>query len=601
MRRTEHWLTQLRSTKIPHHHVAMDTEALLVRVGSRFEHRFAVACIQEITRGDTEYQREAMPTPYTMTESLWGEISALAEASGNLVCWAHNLAYDLRVSDALQQLTDREWELENISLIPGATWVSWRYRTSSLLLCDTFSWLPVPLDRIAAALNVERLRPQYVAASLDELTDHCERDTRILAVAVCEILNYLKREDLGSFRPTGSGQSHAALRRRFLPERSIRVHCDHRALVAEREAAHTGRCEAWRHGRAGVTLHEYDLSLAYCRIAAENQLPGELSGERASLTYDDCRELEPEYALLAEVEIETEFACVPVTLDDGIIWPVGHFRTVLWDCELDLAATMEAGIKIRYAWLYRRTDALQSMCKWLLDRLNPMDNDTNALQKRMLKHWARTVVGRCGLRYRAWEAFGTHPCPDMCISYEPDDDTGEVNQNMRIGRQMLQLSALTESHSSVPSIPSWVAARCRVCLWQLCLFAGLDNVYYMDTDGLLVNTVGRNNIERLTEQWRGGSIVYKGEHRDVTIYGPRNVELGDDRRLSGVPKRAIRRDELTFEGETWSGLEYALQTGHTDVVEVSQRYWRVTPVDKRRIHNDDGTTTPHRLELDATG
>lgn len=601
MHRTDHWLTQLKGTKLPNHHLVMDTEAELTRVGSRYEHRFAVAAISHVVRDGTMLYGAAPPKRINSAESLWGQISAEAAACGELVVWAHNLAYDLRVSDALAQLTEREWELENISLVPQATWSSWRYGKTKLMLCDTLSWLPVPLDKIAAALGKNRARPNYVTASLVELAECCLVDTLILSVAVCRMLNYLRSNDLGNFRPTGSGQSHAALRRRFLPERSIRVHCDNRALVAEREAAHTGRCEAWRHGRIKETLHEYDLNLAYCRIAAENQLPGELAGERAHLTFKDWALLEPEYAVLAEVIVNADYPVVPVTTDEGVIWPVGNFRTVLWDCELDQLYLHTNDIQIRRAWLYRRTNALQSMCQWLLDRLHPDDEQAGQLEKRMLKHWARTVVGRCGLRYRSWEPFGTHPRPDMCISYEPDDDTGEVNQNMRIGRQMLQLSALTESHSSVPAIPSWVAARCRVALWQLILFAGVDNVYYMDTDGLLVNTTGRNNMERMTAQWRGGSIVYKGEHRGVTIYGPRNVELGDERRLSGVPKRAIRRDELTFEGETWSGLEYALQSGHTDVVEVSQRFWRVTPADSRRIHNDDGTTQPHRLELDETG
>lgn len=600
MRRTDHWLSQLKGTKLPAEHVVFDTEADVVRNGTVYEHKFRLAVTQQVSGTDDGWEPYDEPFGWDDPHELWEWLSTTAQGNGELHVWAHNLAYDLRVSNGLACLVDLGWDLEHISLVPQATWCAWKLGKAKLTCLDTMSWLPGPLEKVASDLDRNREHFNYDLADHAELMERCVEDTETLAIAVSRLLTYLKAEDLGHFRPTGSGQSHAALRRRFLPQRSIHVHVELPALVAEREAMHTGRCEAWRHGPIDCVLHEFDLNLAYCRIAAGCQVPGHLIGNRAALEWGELETLEPDYCILAEVDVVTETPIVPVTTDDGVIWPVGRFKTTLWDSELRMVARHAPDSQLGRAWLYRRTDALQSMCLWLMDRLGDGDERESALVRHMLKHWARTVVGRCGLRYRSWEWFGTHPRPELCISYEPNEDTGEVEQNMRIGRQMLQLAAMTESYSSVPSIPGWVASECRAELWRLIQQAGPENVYYMDTDGLLVNRAGARNLKLVAARPRRMALEYKGSHRQVVIHGPRNVELGEDRRLSGVPKRAIRLDELTFEGETWSGLEYALEAGRTDRVEVTRRKWEVTPTDKRRIHLEGGMTEPHRMETDAT-
>lgn len=594
--RTPHYITKLKRTKIPPLHVCLDSEARIAKVGERFEHRFACAATLNVTVDAFGAERNTYPIWHGDTGTLWSNIAQDAEHNGPMVVWAQNLPYDLRVTNGLRHLLDAGWKLESISLARTASWASWRKGKDKLLLTDAFSWFHCPLGRLAELQGTPRGEFDYIGATDEELCDRCCGDVEVLATAVASILGFLIEEDLGPLRPTGSGQSHAAWRKRFMPEKSMCVHDSQSALLAERAAMHTGRTEAWRLGEIKQTLYELDLSLAYCRIAAHNPLPVALTGTLARLPHAEFPKLAGDYAILAEVEVETELPLVPVTRDDGVLWPVGKFTTTLWEPEIQLLIRKGAVVRIGRCWLYRRGDALQRMSEWTIKQLEHPESHIEPAQRRMLKHWARTLVGRMALRYQQWEPFGIHPYDRLRISYELTGESGEPIKHMQLGHEMLELAALAESKSSCPMVPGWVQSRCRVILWELIEQAEPGNVYYMDTDGLLVNAKGRANLRgstRLARDWR---LEYKAPRRNVTINGPRNIEFDSEHRLSGVPRGAVRIDEITWEGELWTGLEAALEGGHADHVRVEPAMWRVEPEQKRRRPLPGGKTEPYRLE-----
>lgn len=486
--------------------------------------------------------------------------------------------------------------LENISIARTTSWASWKRGKEKLMLCDAYSWLHTSMARYSTEVGLDIGRRDYTSPSLTLLQAWCRQDTEILAHAVCGILNFIASEDLGNLRPTGSGQSHAAWRKRFMPERSMRVHDNAKALAAEREAMHTGRAEAWRLGRIKGPVHELDLHLAYCRIAANNPLPATLAAERASMDAAQFYGINRDWAVLADVDVQTDEPLVPTTREGRVLWPVGSFKTTLWDPEVRLLLDRGQRVSFNYCWLYKRGIALADMSNWLINQMARPAGELDPAVRRMLKHWARTLVGRMALRYRQWEYFGEHPIADLCASYEPDPQTGETHKHLRIGHTMLELASMQETKSSCPMVPGWVQSRCRVILWELIQQFGEGNVLYMDTDGLLVGDVGREWLSAMPREGCDFVLAEKGTYRSVTIHGVRNVEIGSEHRLSGIPKSAIRLDDVTWEGETWTGLERALGEGHTDYVAVTPAEWKVVPEHHRREPLDDGQTRPYALE-----
>src|SRR4029077_16166479 len=114
--------------------------------------------------------------------------------------------------------------------------------------------------------------------TLDAWHARCKADAAITQAAVLELLAFIRGHHLGNWQPSGAGMGYAGRRHRFLNHKVL-VHDDAPALAAERDAMHAGRAEAWWHGKAaGGPFTEWDMHMAYTRIAAECDLPVKLLG-----------------------------------------------------------------------------------------------------------------------------------------------------------------------------------------------------------------------------------------------------------------------------------------------------------------------------------
>jgi hypothetical protein len=240
------------------------------------------------------------------------------------------------------------------------------------------------------------------------------------------------------------------------------------------------------------------------------------------------------------------------------------------------------------------------MADWLISELDKDTSQAPAPVGRLLKHWARTLVGRCGLRYREWGDFGEVPRLGLSLSTMYDVETGEETELLHVGEKIMELAAMAEADTSVPQITGFVMSQARRQLWELVQVAGEENVAYMDTDCLIVNREGHERLEVGKLEPCCANLTHKATWASATIHGPRNIELEHERRISGVPVHAIRIGDTTFDGEVWAGVKASLSGSQLDNVAVTRRMFEVTQSDSRRVHLPDGSTRPHEVSNDPT-
>lgn len=597
-----HYLQPLQKTVLPARHVILDTETQQQRHAGAIEHRYATGAAAHLyARWGEDIWLDRSSVTWDKPEELWADIVNACRKGHRTVAWAHNLSFDLRISEALRWLPRNGFHLQGIVLERTASWASWTsVEHGSLICCDLYSWLPQPLDRIAQALGVSREThglDWYQSASLEQLQARCIEDVQITRQAVQQLLTWLQAEDAGPFRLTGSGQANACWRKRFAAgddktpfgtNGKVWIHGDPALRSLEREAMWTGRCEAWQHGPIDGPLYEYDMNLAYARIAAQHELPTHLRGEHGPLQLDQLRSfVDQGYAVLAEIDVEIlAEPMVPCRVGERMIWPVGDFQTILWDPEL---ALLPAGsFHVKRCWTYHRGPALKPMAEWLIHLLHA--DDTPGAVRLLAKHWARALIGRMALRYRRWEPYGTMNDLGLAL-WVGYDENGEPTENLQVGHDRFTLAELTETDQSAPQITGWVMSQCRADLWGFVKAAGPESIVYMDTDSLLVQDRGFEKavIPLLPK------LELKAQWSHALIHGPRNIELEDTRRLSGIPRTAVRTGPLDYEGTIMRGTKESLLRSELDHVAEITRPYHITPTDPRREHQTAGRTTPYRL------
>lgn len=596
--RVAHWLTATSVTRMPRRIVCLDAESTQQPTAAGQEHRLRCAVASFDLLGD-----DCRPTGRTRwfetadSAELWAWIVGTASKGSRTMVFAHNIGVDLRLTDAFTALPELGFDVKGVALTAYSCWARFGDGSRSLSLVDTSSWVHLSIAEAAGDLGLPHVKlPAWNAPDARWLA-RCRGDVEILRALVLELLAFVHDGDLGDFRLTGAAQASVCFRRRFLKPRALLVHADAEAIAAERRAAWTGRCELWRHGNVKGSVYEYDFTAQYCTIAATEQVPGRLLGWKAPMQPAALAEAAATMAVLSECVITTDVPTVPCEVDGATLWPVGRFKTTLWEPELMLALGNGAGYQPVEHWLYERTDTLQAWAQWVLAGLDGGPGGETAIRRAVLKGWSRALIGRFGLRYQDLEQIAEPTEADVAMFPVRDGTTGEAFTWLQIGRQLFERSGLVETADSLPQVTSWVMSSARRRLWAAMAEFGLNHLLYVDTDGFLTDRRRGRASRSLLEPYALAGLREKAAWSGATLRSPRNIDVGHQRRISGVPRKAAQVGPATFEYEAWETLPGSLRRSRADRVIVTERRAELVGLDPRRLHLDGGLTLPHRVDL----
>lgn len=595
MRDPAHYIKPLKTTRTPKRLLWLDCHAQSSKERGAFVERWHVGAL-----GTTHYtsrKGERVDTLNTYDEplELWQQADAFCTGNRRVVMFAYDLAYQLRVSQGMVHLPALGWKLDRIVLERTASWALFRDDTRSLMMCDLKSWAPVELGRFAADVVGDGETESVLLAGPNLHPERCRWHVTVVRRATLQILDWLNDENLGGFKPTGSGQSYSAYRRRFM-EHQLLAHDDEQRIAIERQAMWTGRCEAWRHGqlRDGPYV-EYDMQAAYCRIASECEVPIVAVGGYAGNTVAQLEKAMSRYAVMAECTITTDIPVVPCRLGNHTVWPVGTFDTVLWDPEIRLAMQYAKDFRCKRAWRYHRAPALREFAAYVLRGMEGGAPECGRVPARVLKHWSRCLVGRLGLHFRTWEEFGYEPNPDLRLVTFADWEAGTQTDMLIAGHQRLILADTTESTDSMPQIPGYVMSECRRRLWEAMAWVGFDHLVYCDTDSIVFEPGTDKDTRYHYEQALPGEWTHKGIYNRMHIYGPRNLTAESTRRVAGLPLTARQVAPLEFTGQVMRGIKESMRAGELDCVSSLPRKFILDAPDMRRRHLAYGATAPFRI------
>lgn len=594
--RVAHWLRPNHAARMPRRVVTLDSEAYRSFNGAKEEQSFRLAVV-----AFDQLDAECAPTKETewfsteVTTELWEWIAGKTNTQHRTVVFAHQLSYDLRLTQALKHLPELGFRVKQMAISDYGCWCFMRDGSRSIYLIDSLSHIPKPLSVVA-----DRLQRKYIELPDDDADNdawyaRCHSDVKILRESVLELLRLYRVHDLGDFRATGAAQSSAAFRHRFLQPKSLLIHADTQALEVERRACWAGRAEIWQHGEVEGPLYEYDFQAAYAHIARDTSLPSRLVGEFFPSNIVIERELGLRYALLCEVDVTTDAPTLAAESDGRIIWPIGSFRTVAWDTEISNARKHGAKVDVLRCYAYERQPLLREWAKWIIASLNGGELGATPLGKIVAKEWSRSLIGRFGLRYPLLDFQGTVTTSDLLLQPVHDIIENRTYMQLQIGQELYEQTERIESPNSAPQIMGYIMAQSRVWLWDAMEAAGFETICSVDTDGLIVTQAGADRLFEYAQGVAPAPLRLKGQYRRADFRGPRNLDLDDERRVNGVPRKAEKIRDGVYKGEVWESLPTSLRRRNPSTLLVHERVFSVSDVDPRRLHLPHGRTGAHHL------
>lgn len=586
-----HLLHSQKTSRVPRRFVFIDTESHRATRDGIETQTWRCGVVSEVHWQSKEHQwSEPVTTDHLDPGTFWQTITRAARENARTVVVAHNLSYDLRISDALAQLDALGWDIDRITMSQGHVGFDATRGKLRLILVDSLTVLPKSNDELAKVLNLTKPKLPAERDSDETFLVRCRSDVRITMTAYLTVVDALRLGDLGCWGRSGSGIAWNTMLRRHLSDK-VFVHENDAVREIEHQAAYGGRAEAWQWGKLRKgRWTEWDFELAYANVLADESLPAYLYDEVASPSLSHIRNTMGKWRHLVDATVTLEAPVLPWRDEKGVVYPVGTFRGTWWDVELLTASDEGAQITIHNALRYKGAKWLETWAHWVIDLVDDKSTPEAVVLGIAAKHWQRSLVGRSSMRYRGWEEQGDAFIHG--VSYMPlaDLDSGEFGACLQINGRRWEAWGRQWWDSALPQLLSAVIAHCRVNLWRAMRVAGLAHVVYVDTDALIVDAEGSQRVRKAVAAGHLGSLREKSTMTRMDIWAPRYVVAPGYTRIAGVSRGRRRIAEHVYEGQTWERFGESLQSDGGRSVRIRPVVATLDGIDWHRRHLLGGLT-----------
>lgn len=349
---------------------------------------------------------------------------------------------------------------------------------------------------------------------------------------------FLRTHDLGGFSATIGSQSLRVWRHRFISHQVV-IDCHDESLALARKAVYGGRCECFHVGKFSGNFYQLDINACYPFIMSSSRMPTRIRFWTTHGNIGDVEKWQSQSVCVAHVAIRTDIPVYPLRSEGMLLFPTGTFKTVLAGVELEYAIARGHVLEIEKLAIYEGEDAFKDYMNalWAM-RLNAKDrNDADDAEK--WKLLMNSFWGRWAQHGGQWELVDRTSDYSMRSWTELDYDTQETRHFRQFGGILQEKSQETEAPESHPAIAAAVTAGARQLLWQYIQCAGIENVFYCDTDSILVNAMGYRRLFEHIDERVMGKLKVQGIYETCEILNAKHYRLGHHEKSSGKPAQAV--------------------------------------------------------------
>lgn len=524
---------------------------------------------------------------------FWDWVESKLHGNCRLYMFCHNAAYDAPVMDAFRVLRERDWLLSQAVIESPPVILKWRRGNQTILIVDTLNIWRMPLDAIGKQIGLPKLKMPPRKASRVKWDRYGKRDTEIIMAACLDWFAFLLRENLGGFAPTLASQSMRAFRHRFMTH-PIYIDSDRRALQVSRAALHGGRTECFYIGKRRGPLYLLDINSLYPAVMRDNLYPARLVGVYNDVSRSELARWMGRYTIVGMFRLTTDQACYPVLVEGRLSFPVGKIRAGL--CTPEIAHALRQGHlhAADTVALYESADLFRPFVDTLYRLRVAAAKDGDSVGAWQFKILMNSLFGKFGQRGKKFIEVDKTDDETPRSWVEIDAHTGRVYRYRQLGGLVQLLDDTTETHDSFPAISAHVTAYGRMLLWHVMQRAGRQHYFYVDTDSILVDDIGRRRLHNLCDPLKLGALKLVDSYSSVHIRAPKDYKFDDYEKIKGVKRRAIRIDANTYEQDVFSTLIGLVRRGDLSAPIVTRVRKRLKRIYTKAVVCSDGSCTPLR-------
>lgn len=597
--RRPHFLPVNRSNELPSACIWFDTETKckLDQAGRQI-HRlwFGYACYQRrLTSGKwtkPDWIRfEDLPT-------FWEWVNSKLRPKTRLFLFAHNGAFDLPVMGAFTELPKMGYKLKSAVADAPPLILTWRGEKKTIKFIDTLNIWRMPLETLGKSIGHEKLPMPPKNACQEEWDKYGKQDVEVIRRAVLAWFKFLAKNDLGGFSATLASQSFNAYRHRFMKHK-IFIDANEKALDLSRSAYVGGRTECFRIGKFHGEFYYLDINSMYPLVMHREHYPVRLVGVYKRPTKKELEAWAKDFILIADCTVKTTLPIYPKIHNKKLVFPIGQFDVVLAHPEYCEAVKRGHIKEVRQVVVYQKERIFKDYINFMYQFKEEAGRSGRDTDKHFYKIMMNSLYGKFGQRGRRYETVGECDPNEIMTWTEIDLDTKTVIKKRRFGGLEQEWIDESESRYSFPAIAAIVTSHARLLLWEAIEKAGVKNVYYCDTDSIVVNRSGFNNLDTILDDNKLGAWALESTLKEVEIYGAKDYRFDGKGKTKGVRKNATWLSSNKVRQDTFMGLKGLLQEGFLAGAIVYQTEKELTRQYNKGIVTPQGKVKPLRFRADS--
>ncbi len=595
--RPPHTLIKEKTLAIPRHIVFFDTETTQSKTpDDDIEHHLKLgwACYY---RPAERRRAETLEWFYfTEVEPFWSWLFAHIPTKTRLWVIAHQMAFDFTVMEGFARLQANKYKLKFFHSAGPTTIISVRKPGKSLLFVDNLNWFAASLQAIGERLDLPKLKVDFDSVNVSDLKVYCKRDVEILLQMFKQFVKFLFGNRISRLCYTiGSTAMAAYLFGGY--GHTIFIHNNAEAIALERDSYRGGRTECFHLGELkDGPYYLLDVNSLYPYVMRQFVYP---------VKYKKiCHSPEPQ-RLFSALRAGTAIAEVTVTVDepvfgvrrDRLIFPIGTFRVTLCTPELLYALERDWVKSVGLCVFYESAPIFTKY----VDKFYALRKDFASAGVPLYAHFIKLLLnslyGKFGQKCDVWEKIGEDDTTNARIEMCYDLVTHKRYKVRFLLGEVYESRSQTESFNSFPAIASHVTAYARLHLWQLIKTAGRGHCFYCDTDSVLVDQVGFDNLTDHIDAAKIGALKLEHTLPSIIIRGAKDYIFPGHERLKGISKNAEKVSDTEYNQQHWPSLRGMLSRGETKTYKVKQITKHLNRQYIKGIVCPDGSIAPLQLSV----
>jgi len=332
----------------------------------------------------------------------------------------------------------------------------------------------------------------------------------------------------------------------------------------------------------------------YPYVMGKESYPTCYEGSFTNPNMDKVRKTLENYCIIADVTVNTPFPYFCYRKDERNVYPIGTFRTTLSTEELILAFDNGWIQTVHECAVYRK----RRIFREYVDFFYGVKTDASAKGKTLLRSFAKlylnSLYGKFGQKGYVDYVIGQDSENTIRVSHGYNIQSGRRFTIRQMGKDVLYSERMGEGYNSFCAIASHVTANARIYLYSLILAIDRRYSYYCDTDSIIVDKNGLEQVESLLDDTRLGFIKVEGTSEIINIVAPKHYLFDNHWTVKGVRKDAVKLSENTYRQEIWPGLNTILKSGEEVYFNYHQTKTLQPTIISGRVASD-GTIEPFTL------